>query len=245
LKSARARGIRPEALTTLEIWDDKLVALGSQIIDARRALTALLGPPVAAAYAAIAAEDHAPRLEWALSVRGNAAEEPGEGEASGTEISDLASDGSDAPQDTAALFRAALAERRAAEFDRGITLVGPHRDDLVLRVRDMPVKGYASHGESWSFALALRLGSAELLRAESNAGDPVLILDDVFAELDAGRRTRLAHLVAGYDQVIVTAAVFGDVPQELRRQAVHIEAGTVIAEPVAEVAASVEGRGDE
>jgi len=245
LKSARARGIRPEALTTLEIWDDKLVALGSQIIDARRALTALLGPPVAAAYAAIAAEDHAPRLEWALSVRGNAAEEPGEGEASGTEISDLASDGSDAPRDTAALFRAALAERRAAEFDRGITLVGPHRDDLVLRVRDMPVKGYASHGESWSFALALRLGSAELLRAESNAGDPVLILDDVFAELDAGRRTRLAHLVAGYDQVIVTAAVFGDVPQELRRQAVHIEAGTVIAEPVAEVAASVEGRGDE
>ena len=92
-------------------------------------------------------------------------------------------------------FREALAARRAAELDRGLTLVGPHRDDLVLRVRGLPVKGYASHGESWSVALALRLASAELLRADSRLGDPVLILDDVFAELDADRRARLAELV--------------------------------------------------
>ena len=91
----------------------------------------------------------------------------------------------------------ALAARRSAELDRGLTLVGPHRDDLVLRVRGLPVQGYASHGESWSVALALRLASAELLRAESRLGDPVLILDDVFAELDAGRRSRLADLVGG------------------------------------------------
>jgi len=246
LKSARARGMRPDALgTTLEIWDDKLVALGSQIIDARRALTTALEPPVAAAYEAIAADDHAPRLEWALSVRGNAAAEPGEDEASAADDT-VGVDGSTESaivQDTPALFRAALDARRAAEFERGLTLVGPHRDDLVMRVRGMPVKGYASHGESWSFALALRLGSAQLLRAESNAGDPVLILDDVFAELDAGRRGRLANLVADYDQVIVTAAVFGDVPEQLRAQAVHIEAGTILREPVAEVAASLEDRG--
>ena len=242
LKSARARGVRADSLGTLDIWDDKLVTLGSQIIDARAALTADLAAPVAAAYAAIAAEDHEPRLEWALSVSGNAVDEDGEGGASTSadfSASGEASNRADGRIDTAAQFRVALAQRRAAEFERGITLVGPHRDDLVLRVRGLPVKGYASHGESWSFALALRLGSAELLRAESNAGDPVLILDDVFAELDAGRRGRLAKLVADYDQVIVTAAVFGDVPESLRGQAVHIERGAIIPAPVSETVAGV------
>mgnify|MGYP003542181276 FL=1 len=243
LKSARARGVRADSLGTLDIWDDKLVILGTQIIDARAALTADLAAPVAAAYAAIAAEDHEPRLEWALSVRGNAVDDDNEGAAStgsGSSTSRATASGDarrdEERMDTAALFRLALADRRTAEFERGITLVGPHRDDLVLRVRGLPVKGYASHGESWSFALALRLGSAELLRAESNAGDPVLILDDVFAELDAGRRGRLAKLVADYDQVIVTAAVFGDVPESLRGQAVHIERGAIIPAPVAETA---------
>lgn len=113
------------------------------------------------------------------------------------------------------------------ELERGLTLVGPHRDDLVLEVRGLPVKGYASHGESWSVALALRLASAELLRAESRLGDPVLILDDVFAELDAGRRTRLAELAAGYEQVIVTSAVEEDVPEGLRAHVVRVEAGRI------------------
>ncbi|MGN6761221.1 MAG: DNA replication/repair protein RecF, partial [Leifsonia sp.] len=106
----------------------------------------------------------------------------------------------------------------------------PHRDDLVLRVRDLPVKGYASHGESWSIALALRLASAELLRAESPAGDPVLILDDVFAELDAERRRRLAGITAGYEQVLVTAAVEEDIPEVLHRHVVRISAGTITDE---------------
>src|SRR5690606_18972165 len=105
-----------------------------------------------------------------------------------------------------------------------------HRDDLVLRVRDLPVKGYASHGESWSVALALRLASAELLRADSTTGDPVVILDDVFAELDADRRARLAGLVAGYEQVIVTAAVEADVPDGLRAHVVRVQAGRILTE---------------
>ena len=109
-------------------------------------------------------------------------------------------------------------------------MVGPHRDDLVLRVRGLPVKGYASHGESWSVALALRLASAELLRADSPAGDPVLILDDVFAELDTDRRARLASLAAGYEQVVVTAAVEEDVPQALAARVVRVEAGRIVEE---------------
>lgn len=221
LKSARARGIKGDALSTLDVWDDKLVALGTEIIDARLRLADDLQQPVAEAYAAIAGEDHRPRLDWALSVRGGDPEEGDEG-------SDARA--SDQRGEIAELFRAALEAKRASELERGITLTGPHRDDLVLRVRDLPVRGYASHGESWSVALALRLASAELLRSESPAGDPVLILDDVFAELDAERRRRLASLTSGYEQVIVTAAVEADIPEPLHRHVVRISAGTIIDE---------------
>lgn len=148
LKSARARGIRGDRLSTLDVWDEKLVALGAEVIDARSALTAELAAPMADAYHQIAGDNHDPQLEWALSVRG-------------ADPEDGADDAQDAASGTTAeQFRAALATKRPAELDRGLTLVGPHRDDLVLRVRGLPVKGYASHGESWSVALSLRLASA-------------------------------------------------------------------------------------
>lgn len=221
LKSARARGIRPDALTTLDVWDDKLVALGSEIIDMRRRLSDDLREPLRAAYTAIAGADHDPELGWALSVLGGDPEEGVEADAAGGAIA------------ISEQFRAALADKRAAELERGLTLVGPHRDDLLLRVRGLPVKGYASHGESWSIALSLRLASAELLRAESPAGDPVLILDDVFAELDADRRRRLAALTVGYEQVVVTAAVEEDIPEALHHHVVRISNGTISDERTA------------
>ncbi|MDX2376239.1 DNA replication/repair protein RecF [Microbacterium sp. LRZ72] len=216
LKSARARGIKGDALSTLDVWNDKLVALGSELIDARVALAADLAEPLADAYRAIAGADHDPRAEWLLSIGGGDPEE-------GVDGTGDAVDGS-----TPDRFRHALAAARTAELDRGVNLVGPHRDDLMLRIRDLPVKGYASHGESWSVALSLRLASAQLLRAESQAGDPVLILDDVFAELDVGRRRRLSAVTADYEQVIVTAAVLEDVPVDLRRRTVRIDAGSIV-----------------
>ncbi|KAA9106288.1 DNA replication/repair protein RecF [Microbacterium rhizomatis] len=219
LKSAKARGIRGDALSTLDVWDEKLVSLGTELIEARLGLAADLAAPLADAYTAIAGADHEPRLDWALSVRGGDPEEDAAAPApdgTATSIGDL--------------FRAALAAKRPAEIDRGLTLVGPHRDDLVLRVRGLPVKGYASHGESWSMALSLRLASAELLRAESQLGDPVLILDDVFAELDTDRRARLGELAGGYEQVIVTAAVEQDVPPGLRARIVRVEGGRIVEE---------------
>jgi DNA replication and repair protein RecF len=222
LKSARARGIRGDALSTLDVWDDKLIALGTQVIEARLALAADLAEPFAHAYAVIAGADHDARLEWVLSVRGA---DPEEDEAQAGEATPDA--GASAISE---MFGSALEARRSAELERGITLVGPHRDDLVLRVRGLPVKGYASHGESWSVALALRLASAQLLRAESPLGDPVLILDDVFAELDVERRTRLAGIAVGFEQVIVTAAVEQDVPANLRGRVIRIEGGTIIGD---------------
>lgn len=215
LKSARARGVRGDALSTLDVWDDKLVQLGTEVIRARLGLAADLAVPVAEAYTAIAGADHQPELEWALTVSG-ADPEDGDAPATAADAAGIES-----------LFRQALAAKRSAELDRGITLVGPHRDDLLMRVRGLPVKGYASHGESWSVALALRLASARLLREQSRLGDPVLILDDVFAELDADRRSRLAGVVADFEQVIVTAAVEEDVPGALRARTVRVEAGTI------------------
>ncbi|WP_249521417.1 DNA replication/repair protein RecF [Microbacterium sp. ER1] len=228
LKSARARGIRGEALSTLDVWDDKLVSLGSEIITARQRLASDLQQPVADAYAAIAGADHRPQLDWALSVAGSDPEDDDDRDAAdgSTPVDDVRGDS----RRIAEMFRASLAAKRSNELDRGLTLTGPHRDDLVLRVRDLPVKGYASHGESWSVALALRLASAELLRSESPAGDPVLILDDVFAELDADRRQRLAALTAGYEQVVVTAAVEEDIPDVLHAHVVRIAAGTITDE---------------
>ncbi|MGO1410520.1 DNA replication/repair protein RecF [Microbacterium sp.] len=215
LKSARARGMKASSLPTLDVWDDKLVALGSEIIDARVTLAEDLQAPLARAYEGVAGADHRPELSWMLSIHGADPEEgdDAEGEAEGT---------------TAAQFRAALVQKRSAEFERGLSLVGPHRDDLLLRVRGLPVKGYASHGESWSMSLALRLAASDLLRRESQGGDPILILDDVFAELDSDRRARLAGVVADYEQVVVTAAVAGDVPEPLRGSAIRIDHGRVL-----------------
>ena len=124
-------------------------------------------------------------------------------------------------------FGSALASRRREELARGVTVVGPHRDDLLISLGEHPAKGYASHGESWSCALALRLGAYDVLRREAEGGDPVLILDDVFAELDVQRRLRLADLVVGAEQVIVTAAVAADVPSAIEGRHLMVELGSI------------------
>lgn len=227
LKSARSSGAKGSQLTTLDIWDERLVGLGSEIIDERAALVRSLGDPVRHAYQAVAGEDHGPALVSTLSILG--ADEENQG-TDGNGIVDETSLTTDSlsPSGTADAFRAALARLRRQELDRGLTLAGPHRDDLVFLLNALPAKGYASHGESWSFALALKLAAAELLRRDSASGDPVLILDDVFAELDRSRRARLATAVTGFEQVLITAAVLEDVPEQFTAHTIHIEAGLVV-----------------
>jgi DNA replication and repair protein RecF len=214
LKSARASRLAPDSLTTLDVWDERLVSLGTELIVARAEVVNALRPHVAKSYADVAGDDQRTRMALRLSIDGE------NDEASPAEHLDP-------PEQLAERFRARLAERRRSELDRAVTLVGPHRDDLVLTLNDLPARGYASHGESWSYALALKLASAEVLRAEAVAGDPVLILDDVFAELDEGRRERLADAVDGFEQVLITAAVGADVPDRLAATRVGIVAGTI------------------
>jgi DNA replication and repair protein RecF len=194
LKSAHgARRANSEAVeATLAVWDEQLVEHGAQIMVARHAAIEALGPLAAADYARIAPASQPLGMRYVTTI----GDEP---------ITDVAT--------TSERLMISLGDRRKAELDRGVTLVGPHRDELQLMIGDLPVKGYASHGESWSVALALRLGTYDLLDAEQ--ATPILILDDVFAELDTARRRHLAERVASAPQVFITAAVAEDVPAQV------------------------------
>ncbi|WP_326598067.1 DNA replication/repair protein RecF [Streptomyces sp. NBC_01803] len=217
---ARRHGGRGMDLATLDVWDQHLARSGAELLAQRLALVAALRPLVDKAYERVAPGGGPVGLEY----RGSAAEAAGEGadaeSASGGAASDAVS-----REELYELLRATLTAVRAREIERGVTLVGPHRDDLVLRLGQLPAKGYASHGESWSLALALRLASYDLLKEEGP--EPVLVLDDVFAELDARRRERLAESVAGGEQVLVTAAVPEDVPQVLTGARFSVSGGRV------------------
>jgi DNA replication and repair protein RecF len=228
LKSAAGfRGSRTKPdLSTLDVWDSRLAELGAQVIVARQAVIGALDPYVARAYEQVSDGQGVARVSSRSSLAAalaggddrDGAPAPTERHATVAEVEQQMLD--------------ALARLRPKELERGVCLVGPHRDDLVLTLGDLPAKGYASHGESWSFALALKLASYELLShgplpgsvADEDLlwvadggpdGEPVLMLDDVFAELDSKRRDRLAGMVAGARQVFVTAAVPGDVPEAL------------------------------
>jgi DNA replication and repair protein RecF len=191
--------------STLEVWDEHLVTKGAELTAGRLELSAALRPLVAKAYAAVSGED---------MVAGMSYRQAGQDDEPSADMAALA-DG----------MRRSLARVRHAELERGVCLVGPHRDDLELRIGELPARGYASHGESWSLALALRLAAYDLLRSDGD--DPVLMLDDVFAELDAGRREALAGLVSGAEQVLVTAAVPADVPARLAGQRFEVSGGAI------------------
>ncbi|GAA1863705.1 DNA replication/repair protein RecF [Myceligenerans crystallogenes] len=271
----RSGGTDPAALATLDVWDGRLVELGAEIVSLRLQLVDALRPVVAAAYESVSEGKGEARLEYRSSSTapvdnsshgwGKVGAEVGIATPAppvphvNTSSLDPTPQGDPEPSSDDAGARspvlriqeemaAALAAVRQQELDRGVSLVGPHRDDLLLSLGGLPVKGYASHGESWSFALALRLASFWLLGGSTELGttppeapafwdpdhgtdaDPVLILDDVFAELDTRRRERLAALVAPARQVLVTAAVPEDVPAALSGARFHVEPGVVTRE---------------
>ena len=229
LKSARATGTRGTSLSTLDAWDASLVKYGAEIISARLDLVRRIQPHVFQAYQAIALANNEPKIivKSSISATGFMEEDDFGLEAtSGNGVQGFA----ELPTDRTELedlFHVKLSEVRSKELERGLTLVGPQRDDLLLQLGNLPVKGFASHGESISYALALRLASIELLKAETRTGDPILILDDVFAELDEGRRNRLADLIASNEQVFITAADMGDVPDSLKMKRYDVTAGEV------------------
>lgn len=213
-----------DVLSTLEVWDAHLARHGAELLQARLDLIDALRPLVAGAYAALAPSSAPATLAYrsTLSTGGDESEDEDAGKPGSSDAQTLSTDLGKTLEER---LRERLLEVRQAELERGVTLIGPHRDDLILGLGELPARGYASHGESWSFALALRLAAYDLLRADG--GDPVLILDDVFAELDSQRRRRLAEIVAPAEQVLITAAVDDDIPPELVGARFDVAEGSV------------------
>ncbi len=234
LKSARAGSkLSTTHEATLDVWDTHLARAGARVLRGRLEVLSLLSPYMGAAYASLADANKEARAYYQSTVVIDPEdEEPTNGFST---VQDHPAQVAPATlldagiRELEEMFLAALLKNRDKELERGITLVGPHRDDVLLTLGNAPAKGYASHGETWSFALALRLAAYKVLGEDDprpGAG-PILILDDVFAELDATRRTRLATIVAGADQVIVTAAVASDVPAELGGAFLKVSPGVV------------------
>lgn len=232
------------ALATLEVWDAQLAGFGAEIIGHRLRAVRDVGPLVSEAYGRIAPSSRPALIDYRCSI----------GDSMPPELLDVShAEQSDDIEVLEAAFLQQLSVVRSREIERGITLVGPHRDDLYLGLGSDPAKGFASHGESWSFALSLRLGAFDLLRSEGS--DPVLLLDDVFAELDRARRTALAGVAIDAEQVLVTAAVAEDVPPELMARRLDVRAHdgddgrvsalTETAAPIETPAPGRDGRKDE
>jgi DNA replication and repair protein RecF len=209
LRSAAGR-LPASGLATLEVWDEKLAAAGAELWSERLRLVAALTPRVELAYQRLAGRDDLVEIAYVSSVAGAAPADPD-------------------PVKLAQALRERLAADRGREVERGLTLSGPHRDDLTLGLRGLPARTHASHGEAWSLALALRLGSHRLLAEEGE--EPVLLMDDVFAELDRQRRDRVAEAALAAEQSIVTAAVPEELPAELHPAVFHVEPGSIQLRP--------------
>jgi DNA replication and repair protein RecF len=205
LRSAAGR-LPASALATLEVWDEKLASAGADLWAERLRLVAELTPRVELAYQRLAGRDDAVEIRYASSVVGGAEPDPD-------------------PAKLAQALRERLVADRAREIERGLTLSGPHRDDLVLGLRELPARTHASHGEAWSLALALRLGSHRLLADEGE--EPVLLMDDVFAELDRRRRDRVAEAALAAEQTVITSATAEELPPGLEAPMFHVEPGSV------------------
>ena len=214
LKSARQ--VSSPDLTTLDIWDDQLVALGTEIIFHRQELISTIFPLLQDFYHQLSGQPETLELLLKTSVAGGEEEE---------EFQSLSSWDKQEIQDA---FYQRLAELRPKELERGVSLVGPHRDELTILKSGLLARNHASQGEAWSLALGLKLAMAQLLRSDSQSGDPVLILDDVFAVLDAGRRQRLVEFVINNEQVLITSADLEAVPDLLVAKRLEVVGGEVV-----------------
>jgi len=234
LKSARAGKFTAGHEATLDVWDQHMARAGAELLHARLELVELLRPHLAKAYAQLTDGSKEANAVYRSTLQ-NLMDDDG-GAASGTGGS-LMVDGSAAAEnlrdltveDLTGRYVQAFAASRRKELERGISLVGPHRDELELILGEAPAKGYASHGETWSMCLSLRLASYYVMLDDTRTGGsaPILILDDVFAELDVGRRRKLAAIVSGAEQVLVTAAVDADIPEELSGRRVKVIPGGI------------------
>lgn len=232
LSLAQRRGQDADT-STLDVWDDQLARLGAEIIVHRVRIISHLRPYVESYYRDISQGKKIARIDYAANVDKYRFSLPSPLELADENQRKNVEERENNLMDeqyVERIMKEALSERRAEEIRRGVNLVGPHRDDVELSLGTMPAKGYASHGESWSYALALRLASWDVLKEDSigEYSQPILILDDVFAELDSQRRNRLAEIIRSSEQVLITAAVREDLPEELHGDVFTVKNGEIV-----------------
>jgi len=216
LKSIGTHGKRITEWSTLDVWNDKFVQLATEVAQMRHQVVSNLTPHLKAAYSALVEGDHRPVIAMTYEGLVLSFASVGQPQVQAFE-----------PVEYAEQLRAFLDSHRDKECERGVTLAGPHRDDIFFGLNELPAKGSASHGESWSYMIALNIAAATVIREQSTLGDPILILDDVFSALDVDRRERLAGVVSQFEQSIVTCAVQSDVPAQMRARVVPVHAGTL------------------
>jgi len=218
LRSYKKRPDPPPA-DLIEPWTEKLVSLGSRIVHRRQQFLQTFADDLADAYRRIKAVAERPTIEYDT----------------------IAGFGPDAtPDDVAEAFRAALDRKKEQEWDRGTTLVGPQRDELIFRLDDLKVRRYGSQGQHRTFAMALKLAQHFYLQARSDT-EPLLLLDDAFGKLDADRTDVFLDLLRSdaVGQSLVTAtrrepfeAALAAEPSAHR--ALHVHSGDGAAEVVPE-----------
>lgn len=216
LKSIGMQAHRSTDWSTLDVWNDKFVQLAREITQMRHTVVAQIEPLLRDAYFGLAAKEHRPRI----AMNYEAVELSFAGQESA--VSEAFN-----PEEYEVSLRSFLDSHRVKECERGVTLAGPHRDDVFFGLNELPAKGSASHGETWSYMIALNLAAARIIREKSSLGDPILILDDVFSALDVDRRLKLSELVSQFEQSVVTCAVQADVPSDLATRVVSVNAGTL------------------
>jgi len=231
LKSGRAGKFTAGHEATLDVWDQHMARAGAELLHARLELVERLQPHLNNAYAQLTDGSKAAGAVYRSTLQGALDDD---GEASSASSGAVPADGVEdlrplSVEELTERYVRAFAASRRRELERGISLVGPHRDELELVLGQAPAKGYASHGETWSMCLALRLASYYVMLDDARTGGsaPILILDDVFAELDVQRRRKLASIVSGAEQVLVTAAVEDDIPAELAGRRVKVIPGGI------------------
>lgn len=234
LKSARSGKFTAGHEATLDVWDQHMARAGAELLHARLALVELLRPHLARSYAGLTDTSKPADVAYRSTVQDQMDDDGAPlSHQGGTGVTGRAGTHEDlralSVDELAERYVRAFAESRKKELERGISLVGPHRDELELTLGQAPAKGYASHGETWSLCLSLRLASYYVMLDDERTGGsaPILILDDVFAELDVQRRRKLAAIVAGAEQVLVTAAVEADIPEELAGRRVNVIPGGI------------------
>ncbi|MCZ2401734.1 DNA replication/repair protein RecF [Paenarthrobacter sp. Z7-10] len=234
LKSAKSQhysraGVSEGQQATLDVWDQHMAVAGAQLLAARLELLERLKPHLAMAYRQLTDGSKELKANYRSTLEGQLSDD-GETDL-GSPDADVQLAGLGVPELTRRYVQA-FADSRRRELERGLSLVGPHRDEVELMLGSAPARGYASHGETWSAALALRLASYYVLLedAQMEGNAPILILDDVFAELDTDRRTKLASIVSGAEQVLVTAAVAADIPRELRGVQIRVLPGGIVSD---------------